>query len=134
MASIIKEMSLDVPAGEVWDVLRDFGAVASRLAPGFVTGCELIEGARLITFFNGMVVREAFVGRDDERRRIAYSATGGQATHHNASGQVFDAGGGKSRFVWITDVLPDAVAPMIDGMMDAGMKAMKAALEREPAM
>jgi hypothetical protein len=34
--------------------------------------------------------------------------------------------------VWITDLLPDAVAPYICGQMDEGVKAMKAALEAAP--
>jgi hypothetical protein len=44
---------------------------------------------------------------------------------HAASMQVFDAGGGRSTFRWITDVKPDAVAdglgPMLAGAI-AGME------------
>ncbi len=32
------------------------------------------------------------------------------AEHHHASAQVLPAGEGRSRFVWITDVLPDDLA------------------------
>ena len=133
MASIVKDFVVRAPAAKVWDRLRDFGAL-TRLAPGFITHCELSEGARMVTFFNGMTVKEVFVGADEERLRIAYSATGGRAAHHNASAQVFEEGPDAARFVWITDVLPDEVAPMVDQMMDAGMKAMATALEaREDA-
>jgi carbon monoxide dehydrogenase subunit G len=131
MATLHTEFTVHAPAARVWDALRDFGAVHD-LAQGFLTACELEEGGavRLVTFANGMQVRERLVGIDDERRRIAYSAFGGRATHHNASAQVVDLGDGTCRFVWTTDVLPDAVAPAIEGMMQAGARAMAARLQR----
>jgi carbon monoxide dehydrogenase subunit G len=133
MASIFKESVVRAPAAKVWDAVRDVGAVASRLAPGFVTHCELQDGARMVTFANGLTVREVIVGLDETRRRLAYSATGGRAAHHNASIQVVEEGN-HTRFLWTADVLPDEVAPMIDGMMEAGLKAMTASLEaREDA-
>jgi hypothetical protein len=114
----------------VWDALRDFGAVHTRLAPGFLTGCTIdAEGARILTFANGLVAREVLVGIDDAHRRLAYTVTGGQAAHHHATAQVFEEGAGRSRFVWITDVLPDAMAAYIGPMMEQGGAAMKATLE-----
>jgi hypothetical protein len=43
------------------------------------------------------------------------------------------ADGGNTRFVWITDVLPDAAAETIGTMMDQGAQAAKRTLERQPA-
>jgi carbon monoxide dehydrogenase subunit G len=131
MATIHKEFEVPAPADVVWAVLRDFGAV-DRLAPGFVTRCALEEGGavRHVRFGNGMEVRERLVTLDDAARRIVYSATGGRATHHNAAAQVLEAGPGRSRFLWTTDLLPDAIAPAIEQMMDAGVRAMTACLER----
>ena len=37
MASIHKDIPINAPAHETWDAVRDFGAVHTRLAPGFVT-------------------------------------------------------------------------------------------------
>jgi carbon monoxide dehydrogenase subunit G len=129
MATIQKEFEIPAPAEAVWAVLREFGA-ADRLARGFVTACALEEGGavRRVTFANGMEVRERLVTRDDAARRIVYSATGGRATHHNAAAQVLEAGPGRCRFVWTTDLLPDAIAPAIEQMMQAGMQAMRQAL------
>jgi hypothetical protein len=45
--------------------------------------------------------------------------------------QVIDEGDGTTRFIWITDLLPDAVAPAVEAMMDAGAKAMRATLETD---
>jgi carbon monoxide dehydrogenase subunit G len=114
----------------VWDALRDVGALHRRLAPGFVTGVRLEEGARVVTFGNGLVARELIVDVDDEARRLAWSVVGGRMTHHNASAQVFPDGEGGSRFVWIADLLPHDVAPGVAAMMDQGLGIIKQTLER----
>jgi carbon monoxide dehydrogenase subunit G len=133
MASIRREFVVRSSPAQVWAALRDFGALDRKLAAGFVTACSLEEdgAVRLVTFGNGMQVRERLVAVDDAQRRIVYTAQGGRATHHNASAQVIDAGDGTTRFIWITDLLPDAVAPAVEGMMDAGAKAMRATLEKQ---
>ena len=43
--------------------------------------------------------------------------------------QVLPAGEGQSRFVWITDVLPDELATPTAGLMERGLATMKATLE-----
>lgn len=127
MASIRREFSLNVSADHVWEVLRDFGAVHTRLAPGFVTDTELDGNARIVTFANGSVAREELVTMDDAARRLAYRVRSERLQHHNASAEVFSEGQG-CRFVWTTDVLPDEIAPYIGGQMDAGVEAMRKAL------
>jgi carbon monoxide dehydrogenase subunit G len=129
MATIRKEFEVAAPADAVWAALRDFGGV-QRLAAGFVTGCALEEegAVRRVTFFNGIEVRERLVGCDDAVRRLAYTAFGGRTSHHNASAQVLEQGADRCRFVWITDLLPDAMAPAIDQMMERGAQAMRSAL------
>jgi carbon monoxide dehydrogenase subunit G len=127
MASIRKEFSLPVSAARVWDVLRDFGAVHTRLAPGFVTDTKLDGNARIVTFANGSVAREELVAMDDAARRLVYMIRGERLIHHNASAEVVPDGTG-CRFVWTTDVLPNEIAPYIGAQMDAGAEAMKKAL------
>jgi len=51
--------------GHVWEVLRDIGALHTRLVPGFVTDTKLERGECIVTFRNGMVVREPIVDIDD---------------------------------------------------------------------
>jgi len=128
MASIHREILIDADPAAVWDALRDVGAVHTRLARGFVTDVQMEEGARVVTFANGMTAREVIVDVDDERRRVAWSVVGGRMTHHNASAQVFAEGEG-SRFVWIADLLPHELKPAIAGMIDQGLAAIKRTLE-----
>ena len=85
--------------------------------------------ARIVTFGNGMVVKELIIDIDDTKRRVAWSAQSERMTHHNASLQIIADGDG-CRAVWIADLLPHAVAPAIAGMIDAGMAAMKKTLDR----
>ena len=130
MASIRQEIPLDASVEDVWDAVRDIGALHKRLVPGFVVDTRLEEGARIVTFANGLVVRELIVSVDDQARRLVWSARGGRLTHHNASAQVFPAGEGRSRLVWVADLLPDELAGDIRQMMELGAVAMKKAMDR----
>ena len=128
MASIRKEITIDAHPDDVWAAFRDVGAVHQRLAPGFVTDCRMDgEDARLVTFANGLTVRELIVDVDDSARRLAYSARGGRSTHHSASFQVFPDGV-RSRVVWIADVLPHEVGKLVGEMMEAGAQVMQRTL------
>ena len=113
MASIRKDILVDAPAGAVWDAVRDVGEVHHRLAPGFVTHAARDGNERVVTFANGLTVRERIVDIDDAARRFSYTLVGSQAQHHNASMQVLDEGEGRSRIVWTTDILPDDMAGFI---------------------
>jgi hypothetical protein len=117
----------------VWAAIRDYGAVHERLGRGFVvdTTVEPEPVARVVTFANGAVVRELIVDVDDERRRIAYAAVDAPlgSTHHNASFEVMDEPGGGTLLVWVTDLLPDEVAPIVEGMMDQGVAAILRTLD-----
>jgi carbon monoxide dehydrogenase subunit G len=130
MASIRKEILLDARIEDVWDAIRDIGALHQRLVPGFVTDTRLEAGARIVTFGNGMVVCELIVDLDERARRLVWSARGGRLSHHNASVQVFADGERRTRLVWIADLLPDELAGDIRAMMEQGLAVMKKTLER----
>ena len=131
MASIHKEIAIEASGEKVWEVVRDIGAVHERFVPGLVTDVRLEEGARIVTFANGMVVRELIVDIDDERRRFAYAAVGETFRHHNASMQVFDDGPGRCRLLWITDLLPDEAVSDVRKIIDQGASIMKQTLDRK---
>lgn len=132
MATITTEVRIAAPPADVWEALRDFGAVHIRLVPGFVVDTRLEGNARIVTFGNGAIARELLVGIDEGARRLAYSVVDAPTlgfTHHNASAQIFEDGAAGSRFVWIADVLPDAVAPTVQAMMEQGVEVAKRTLE-----
>ncbi|WP_424629091.1 SRPBCC family protein [Bradyrhizobium sp. SYSU BS000235] len=129
MASIHKEIFVEAPSHEVWDAVRDFDAVHTRLAPGFVTDAKKDGDARVVTFANGTVAREIFVDCDDTRRRLVYAIVNERITQHSASIQIFDEGNGRCKFVWTVDLLPNSIAPYIDSQMDLAVTAMKAKLD-----
>src|SRR4051812_33763521 len=128
MASITKELRVDAPVQQVWDAVRDVGNIHTRLVPGFVTNCRM-EGddVRVVTFGNGMTVRELIVDLDDVKRRLVWSARGGRLTHHSAALQIFPDGDG-TRLVWTADLLPNEMRGAIEGMLEQGMQAMGRAL------
>jgi hypothetical protein len=124
MASIRREVQVNARPEKIW------GAVHDRLAPGFVVDTRLEEGARVVTFANGMTARELIVDVDDGARRLVWSVVGSpRLTHHNASLQVAE-GDGRSRIVWIADLLPNEVAGYIQTMIEQGMGVMKQTLEK----
>ena len=131
MASIRKESIIQARPDAVWAALRDWGAVHERLVPGFVVDTRLDGPDRIVTFFNGAVVRELLVDLDDESRRLVWSVSDGPYSHHNASAQVFPAGTGRTRFVWIADVLPNELAGRIGELMERGIGVVKETMEAE---
>lgn len=130
MASIHREVEVAVSPEQAWDALRDVGRIHERLVRGFVTDCRLDGDARVVTFANGMTVRERMVDIDDAQRRVVWSVVGAPFTHHNASVQAFAEGVDRTRLVWIADLLPDELELQVGTMIDEGMAAMKRTLER----
>lgn len=128
MATVRKEFTSARSADEVWAKLRKFEAVHD-LAPGFVTATDMEpSGARMVTFANGMRIREWLVSSDDGERRLVYAIVDHPAyQHYSACAQVVEDGAG-SRFVWTVDFLPDAMAGMQSASMEAGLAAMSKAL------
>lgn len=129
MASIYKDARIDVNPDEAWDALRDFGALHERLAAGFAIDTRLDGEDRIVTFFNGSVLRERLVSIDDDARRLVWSIVDGPYTHHNGSAQIFCDCDRRTWFVWVADVLPDELAPGTAEMMERGLEAIKTTLE-----
>jgi hypothetical protein len=131
MASIRKEITIDGRPDDAWDALRDWGAVHERLAPGFVVDAEVDGQDRIVTFFNGAVVRELFVDSDDHLRRLTWAVGDGSLglVHYNASAQVIAEGRSRTRFVWVVDLLPHELAPTVSQLMEQGLATIKRTLE-----
>jgi hypothetical protein len=131
MASIHKEIPLNASPSDVWDAVRDFGALHTRLVPGFACDARLESpDIRVVTFANGNVARERLVDCDETRKRLVYAVSSERVQHYNASVQVFAEGETRSRLVWIIDLLPSEIAPYIVGQMDQAALAMQEAFAR----
>jgi carbon monoxide dehydrogenase subunit G len=133
MASIHKELDLDVDLATVWDAVRAFDA-PHALFVGVLSGTEVDGDERVVTFRSGFVVRERLVDVDDGARRIAYTVVGGPFSHHHASMSVHGTGDGRCRFEWTSDVLPHETAAMVGDLMDEGLDAMAVVLREQAAL
>jgi carbon monoxide dehydrogenase subunit G len=129
MASIHQEIEIERSREDVWDAIRDVGAIHTRLVPGFVLDCQLDGEWRTVTFANGMVARELIVDIDDTTFRHSWSARSERLIHHNASVQVFKEDTNKCRVVWIADLKPDEAAQQVGPMIQHGLNTMKQTLE-----
>jgi hypothetical protein len=129
MASISKRIALTSPVEEVWSALRDWGALHERLAVGFVTDTRREGEDRIVTFFEGTVLRERLVTLDEESRRLVWSIVDGPYSHHNGVAHLHEDEAGGTLFVWDADLLPDAAAPRTAQMMEAGLAAIKRTLD-----
>jgi hypothetical protein len=134
MALLRTEISIAATPADVWDVIRDFGAGPSRMAPGFVVGCEADADLRVVTFADGTVVHERLVALDDGERRITYSVVGGSVRPDRdiAQMQVLPDRGG-CRFVWTRDLLPDELGPGFQAAMDRGAEVIRQTLGTDHA-
>lgn len=119
MASITVEATIEGSAEAAWAALRDVGA-ADRAFPGVLIASRLDGDVRTVTFGNGAVVRERIVDIDETRRRIAYAVIAGRFSHHSASMQIVAEGPHRSRFIWVSDFLPDDVAPLVRALVEQG--------------
>ena len=126
MTSLRQDITVTAAPDDVWDALRDFGALHERLVRGFVVDAKSDGTERVITFFNGAEVRELLVSVDEDRRRLAYAIVDG-FTHYQGAATVVPDGNG-SRLVWEVDLLPDDAAPAVAELMAAGADAMRRTL------
>ena len=130
MATIRSELKTRARPSEVWSAIRDIGALHTRLVPGFVSDTTLEPGARIVTFVNGMVVREPIVTLDDQARRLVWTVEGGRASHYNAALQVSELADGLTSVVWTADFLPDDIRGLLSKAIEARMAAMQRTLDR----
>jgi len=127
MATITKRIPIATGPDRAWAALRDVGR-PHRAFAGVLTDARLDGDRRVVTFANGMVVTEQIVTVDDRDRRLAYTVLDGPFTHHHASFAVTEAADGGATVTWVTDLLPDDVAPMVEDLMDQGATALATTL------
>ena len=132
MASVRKEILIDAPTDQIWDALRDVGALHTRLVPGFVTDTRMDGDARIVTFGNGMVAREEIVSVDETGRRVAWAVLHEPFRYYSAAARVEPDGRG-SRFIWTADSLPNELSEQVESMMSTGIQVIKDTLDQGSA-
>ena len=88
MPTMRKDIVTLATAAQAWDAVRDMGALHTRLVPGFVIDTKTEPGARVVTFANGVIVRERIVTLDEVRKRLVWTAESKLTTHYNSSARV----------------------------------------------
>ena len=129
MATVRKEILTTAHPDAAWDAIRAVDSLHTRLVRGFVTDTKMEGDVRVVTFLNGMVVREPIISIEEKHRRLAWAAIGGKLSHYNASVQVFNGENGGSRILWIADLLPNEMEEAIRSMIELGAAAMKKTLD-----
>ena len=130
MATVQKEIVIRAPAANAWDAVRDYGALQERLVPGFVTNTRVERGGafRVVTFADGLVLRERIVTLDDENKRFAYAIVGEPFEHHHATVHILDDESG-CKMVWTADMKPDDLADNVSDIMEQGISLAKSTIE-----
>jgi hypothetical protein len=59
MATLHKDIFIQARPEQIWDAVRDVGALHTRLVPGFVRDTRVEGETRVVTFANGAKAREA---------------------------------------------------------------------------
>lgn len=121
MATIHFDIPLETTAANAWSrlsALHQVHELVSFLGSTRVDGnrrvCMIADGAPVAGQLD-----EVILGVDEAKRRVAYSVVDSPFgfEHHAASMQIV-AHGERARFVWTTDVLPDAVAGSMAEMFE----------------
>ncbi|MDO9335254.1 MAG: SRPBCC family protein [Caulobacter sp.] len=127
-ATVRRLTDLAADPAAVWDAIADFGAVHTRVVPGFLTALALDGSDRIVTFATGAVAREAFISRDDTLRRLVYAIPEGPFRSYSAAFEVAAAPAG-ARVTWTIDLAPASFAGYVGGMMDEALPIMRRMLE-----
>ena len=75
---------------------------------------------RVVTFADGLVLRERIISVDDAARRLVWSVIDGPFEHHNGAVEVI--GDERAcRVMWTADLLPDELADTVADIMERGL-------------
>ncbi len=130
MARLIETIAISSSADLVWKAVSDAGSL-DQMVPQLVAACDYDadHAIRTVTFQDGSSLIEPIIANHDTRRELVWTAQGGSWTHHNATVTVTAAPDNGCTVQWVADVLPHSEAATVEGIMRAGLAAMKETLE-----
>jgi uncharacterized protein YndB with AHSA1/START domain len=112
-ASIRREVRVDRPASQVWDLIGDPARIQDWF-PGIVAS-EVDGTSRVITTGSGIPMPEEIVTLDPLQRRFQYRITAPIVREHLSTLDVVDLGDGTSLIVYSVDADPSTMALVIGG-------------------
>ena len=127
MASIRRQLRIDRPAADVWNLVGDPTALPQWF-PG-VARAQVDGTTRVITTDSGIPMPEEIVTNDRLQRRFQYRITSPIVRNHLGTIDVFDLGDGSSLVSYATDCEPDAVALIIGGACGNALHELRRLLE-----
>jgi hypothetical protein len=131
MTSVSRDISIHAPSDVVWDAVRDVGAVHERLLPGLVSATTVVPDGRLVSFGNGMLVRERILDVDDDSRRLVHTLNSGWSCHYVSVMRVNSAGAAHCRLLWTVDYRPDRY-DLMPRVVDRAVELIRRTLEAPP--
>ena len=121
MATIRSHARIHRSADEVWKVVGD----PSRIVEWFpgLTGCVVEGSTRTLTMRSGLPVIEEIVTLDDRMRRFQYRITGPlPVKYHLGTMDVLEDGEPGCLIVYSTEISPDPMAFVLDGVISEGIE------------
>ncbi len=124
MATLRSHITIDRPAGEVWAVVSDAGAISTWF-PMVQTSTATGED-RHCTLEGGVPLDEKIVTNDPDLRRFQYRIVGGgvPAQSHLGTIDVIEQGG-ISLVVYSTEITPDELAGTLGPAIEDGIRGLK---------
>jgi carbon monoxide dehydrogenase subunit G len=123
MATLRREIRIDVPAGEVWKVVGK-PEILCLWFPGIISSA--VEGnTRTITTGTGIPMQEEIITNDSLQRRFQYRITAALFRQHLATVDVLDLGDGTCMVVYSTEAEPAVMALVIGGATTGALEELK---------
>jgi hypothetical protein len=139
MASVNVKEEVAASAGQVWQIMGDFGGLTKWADPNLVTSCECDGNSagviRTLTIAGGGVIRERLEAIDGDARRFTYSILGESplpVKDYVATAKVTELGPEKCQVDWQSTFSPVGDAgeaeKVITGVYTGGVAGIRKAL------
>ena len=127
MASIRREIRIERPAQQVWDLLGDPTTIHTWF-PGIVE--SVVEGSvRTIKLASGIPLPEDILVNDPIARRFQYAISGGLFKFHRGTIDVIALDDNECMVVYSTDAEPNVMALVIGGATGSALREIKRQFE-----
>jgi carbon monoxide dehydrogenase subunit G len=136
MANVRVERQINGDSQKVWDLMSDFGGLASWNPQ--IDSCEVAGqgvGAVRTLSMGGLVIKERLESIDAASRKYSYAIIEGPvpATGYLATVQISDAGSGKTTVLWTSEFEPagapeEDLVKLFEGVYQGGIQAAEKAV------